>query len=52
MMQIQHKLDRLRTCYEDLILFGALCEREHRFNNAIARTRRRDTSTMATTEHR
>jgi hypothetical protein len=35
-MQLQHQLDAPGTGYDDSVLLRATCERDHRFNDAIA----------------
>jgi len=34
-MQLQHQLDGLGPGYDDLVLLGAACKRNHRFNDAV-----------------
>jgi hypothetical protein len=34
-MQLQHQLDGLGPGYDDSVLFGAACKRNHRFNDAV-----------------
>ena len=35
-MQLQHQLDGLGPGYDDSVLLGATCKRNHRFNDAVA----------------
>ena len=35
-MQLQHQLDGLGPGYDDSVLLGAACKRNHRFNDAVA----------------
>jgi hypothetical protein len=35
-MQFQHQLDGLGSRYNDSVLLGATCKRNHRFNDAVA----------------
>ena len=35
-MQFQHQLDGLGPGYDDSVLLGAACKRNHRFNDAVA----------------
>src|SRR3982074_2209572 len=34
--QLQHQFDALGTGYDDSVLLRAACERDHRFNDAVA----------------
>jgi hypothetical protein len=34
-MQLQHQLDSLGPGYDDSVLLGAACKRNHRFNDAV-----------------
>jgi hypothetical protein len=35
-MQLQHQLDGLAPGYDDSVLLGAACKRNHRFNDPVA----------------
>jgi hypothetical protein len=35
-LQLQHQFDALGAGYDDSVLLRAACERDHRFNDAVA----------------